>query len=197
MSHQPPTALPRELLGDEDMQRALCAHDFGTVFRMAREHAGMSYSKLGAALDIKPERISALARGTGRITTFDKIRQISEALRVPGHMLGLAPQTWEAEGAPAGTSPWRGAPTRRRTVLRVATTAGPAAALPALHHAPEPARITASYVERLRERTARALELATGVASARPMQRVAPLVNALRPHTELPVVGELLEQAGA
>ncbi|MFC8584690.1 helix-turn-helix domain-containing protein [Streptomyces sp. NPDC057217] len=155
MSYQPPTALPRKLLEDEDMQRALGAHDFGTVFRMAREHAGISYSKLGAELDIKPERISALARGTCRITTFDKIRQVSEALRVPGHMIGLAPQPWETEDAPAETSPWSAAPMHRRTVLRVATTAGLAAALPPLHHAPEPARITASYVERLRERTAR------------------------------------------
>ncbi len=43
----------------------------------------------------------------------------------------------------------------RRTVLQVATTAGLAAALPALHHAPQPARITASYVDRLHERTTR------------------------------------------
>ncbi|MGW3557895.1 helix-turn-helix domain-containing protein [Streptomyces sp. NPDC000963] len=155
MSYQPPTALPRELLEDEDMQHALGAHDFGTVFRMARERAGISYSKLAAELDIKPERISSLARGTGRITSFDKVRLIAQALRVPGHIVGLAPQPWEAEDAPAGTSRWSGPSMHRRTVLQVATTAGLAAALPALHHAPQPARITASYVDRLRERIAR------------------------------------------
>jgi transcriptional regulator with XRE-family HTH domain len=154
---QPPTALPRELLDDEDVQHALSAHDFGTLFRLAREQAGISYSKIAIECDIKPERVGTLARGHGRITTFDKIVQIADALRIPGHMVGLAPRLWETHRAPAGTSSMQTGPNvHRRTVLQAVTATGLAAAIPALHQAePPPNRVSDSYVDRLRERTAR------------------------------------------
>ncbi|MFB8402240.1 helix-turn-helix domain-containing protein [Streptomyces sp. NPDC055912] len=160
MIYQPPTALPRHLLSDEDVQRALHAHDFGTVFRIAREKAGISYSKIATECDIKPDRVGTLARGSGRITSFEKIVQIADALRVPGHMVGLAPRPWEADVAPAAPTSTNGPPQlHRRTVLQVATATGLAAALPALHQAPPPNRITDAYVYRLRERTARLRKL--------------------------------------
>ncbi|MEV5551923.1 helix-turn-helix transcriptional regulator [Streptomyces sp. NPDC052309] len=156
MIPQPPTALPRELLDNEEMQRALATHDFGTVFRLARSHAGISYSKIAAECDIKPIRVGTLARGEGRITSFDKIVEIADALRVPGHMVGLAPRPWETDNSPAHThSREIGPNVRRRTVLQVATTTGLAAALPALHRSPAPKRVTAGYVDQLRARTAR------------------------------------------
>ncbi|MGW2552234.1 XRE family transcriptional regulator [Streptomyces sp. NPDC001635] len=157
MTYQPPTALPRELLDDLAVQRALAEHDFGAVFRLARDRAGISYSRIAAECDIKPERVGTLARGQGRITTFDKIVMIADALRIPGRMVGLAPRPWEKDGPPAhpydaeiGTSS-----VRRRTVLQAATSTGLAAALPALHRPGEPRRITLNYVRHLRERTAR------------------------------------------
>ncbi|SEO55239.1 helix-turn-helix domain-containing protein [Actinacidiphila rubida] len=154
---QPPTALPPELLNAEDLRAALLAHDFGTVFRAARERAGISYSKIAAECDIKPERVGTLARGHGRITTFEKIVQITDALRVPGHMVGLAPRPWEAHRAPAGSPSMQNGPNvHRRTVLQAATATGLAAAIPTLQHEePSPKRITETYVGRLRERTAR------------------------------------------
>ncbi|MFE7330768.1 helix-turn-helix domain-containing protein [Streptomyces sp. NPDC057565] len=156
MIYQPPTALPRRLLDDEDMYRALTAHDFGAVFRIARERAGISYSKIAAECDIKPDRVGTLARGQGRITSFEKIVQIADALRVPGHLLGLAPRPWEADDAPAGTSSTENGPhVRRRTILQAATSTGLAAALPALHRPDPPRRITDTYIDRLRERTTR------------------------------------------
>ncbi|MFP1625595.1 helix-turn-helix domain-containing protein [Streptomyces sp. 5K101] len=54
-----------------------------TVFRLARK-AGISYSKIAAECDIKPERVGALARGRGRVTSFDKVVRIADALRIPG-----------------------------------------------------------------------------------------------------------------
>ncbi|MFF7369834.1 helix-turn-helix domain-containing protein [Streptomyces tricolor] len=157
MTYQPPTALPRNLLEDEEFQRALADHDFGRVFRMARDRAGITYSRIAAECDIKPERVGTLARGEGRITSFSKIVQIADALRVPGHMVGLAPRPWEVGGAPASLNPAETGLTsvRRRTVLQVATTAGLAAAMPTLHRPPTPARVTTAYVQQLRERTAR------------------------------------------
>lgn len=157
MIHQPPTALPRDLLNDEEMRRALEAHDFGTVFRLAKSRAGISYSRIAAECDIKPDRVGTLAKGQGKITTFDKIRQIADALRVPGHMVGLAPRPWETGEPPAHTDdPQIGQTSvRRRTVLQAATTTGLAAALPALTKPPAPEHVSNRDVERLRHRTAR------------------------------------------
>ncbi|MFF5439818.1 XRE family transcriptional regulator [Streptomyces achromogenes] len=156
MTYQPPTALPRDLLDDEEIQRALADHDFGRVFRLARDRANISYSRIAAECDIKPERVGTLARGRGRITTFSKIMQIADALRVPGHMVGLAPRPWEADGGHAHTPSSQIGPTlRRRTVLQVATSTGLAAALPALHRPTPPTRITTGHVQLLRQRTAR------------------------------------------
>ncbi|MEU2487010.1 helix-turn-helix domain-containing protein [Streptomyces sp. NPDC012617] len=156
MTYEPPTALPRGLLSDDDVQRALASHDFGTVFRIARERAGISYSKIAAECDIKPERVGTLARGQGRITTFEKVVQIADALRVPGALVGLAPRPWEADDAPAGTSRTENGPhVRRRTILQAATGTGLAAALPVFHRPDPPSKITNAYVDRLRERTAR------------------------------------------
>ncbi|GAA1539345.1 hypothetical protein GCM10009730_55580 [Streptomyces albidochromogenes] len=101
-TYNPPTALPPEVLDRPDMRSALAAHDFGSVFRLARSEAGISYSKIAAECDIKPERVGSLARGEGSVTTFDKIAKIADALRIPGHLLGLASREWEE---PARTAP--------------------------------------------------------------------------------------------
>ncbi|MGW9496605.1 XRE family transcriptional regulator [Streptomyces prasinus] len=155
MTYHPPTALPPELLDNVEMQRALTEHDFGTVFRLARSRAGISYSRIAAECDIKPERVGTLARGTGRITTFDKVVMIADALRVPGHMVGLAPRPWENGLSVDTHSREIGTTVRRRTVLAAAASTGLAAALPALHQPPDLNRIGPGDVAQLRARTAR------------------------------------------
>ncbi|MET9035294.1 helix-turn-helix domain-containing protein [Streptomyces mirabilis] len=156
MIYQPPIALPQDLLDEEEIQLALSTHDFGTVFRLARTRAGISYSQIAAECDIKPERVGTLAKGRGRITSFDKIVQIADAFRVPGHTVGLAPRPWETDGlpVPAPSTENGSASLRRRTVLQAAT-GGLAATLPRLQALPAPKRVTNDYVGRLRERTAR------------------------------------------
>ncbi|MBV2363982.1 hypothetical protein [Streptomonospora nanhaiensis] len=78
-----------------DMQQALAAHNFGRVFALARKLAGISYSKIAQSCDIKPERVGMLARGSGAITSYGKIVQICDGLRIPGHYVGLLPRPWE------------------------------------------------------------------------------------------------------
>ncbi|WP_257230936.1 helix-turn-helix transcriptional regulator [Streptomyces sp. UH6] len=124
------------------MRAALRAHDFGAVFRLARERAGISYSKLAAECGIKPERVGTLARGQGRIESFGKIATIADALRVPGHLVGLAARLWET--APS-----------RREVIGVGAAVGLASALGDLHRQPVAARVGERDVQVLRERTAR------------------------------------------
>jgi hypothetical protein len=77
------------------MRDALARHDFGVVFAVARKWAGISYSKIGEACGIKPERVGTLAKGIGSITSYDKIAHIADALSIPGDMVGLPPRVWE------------------------------------------------------------------------------------------------------
>ncbi|QXE39329.1 helix-turn-helix domain-containing protein [Streptomyces sp. GMY02] len=152
--YDPPTALPRALLERPDLQAALASHDFGVVFRLARSEAGISYSKIAAECDIKPERVGTLARGHGSVTTFEKIVRIADALRIPGHMLGLAARPWEVSAPPAPTSTTEDRnDMRRRHFLRAST--GLAVSLPALHQPTTGTRLGRGEPEKLRRRTAR------------------------------------------
>ncbi|MEV8568132.1 haloacid dehalogenase-like hydrolase [Streptomyces sp. NPDC051322] len=56
------------------------------------------------------------------------------------------------------------------------------------------AYLTAGEIEQAAAMVGRALELSTGIASIRPRQRIAPLLDQLRPHTGLAAVRDLLEQ---
>lgn len=91
----PGAVLPDHLLARDDVRAALADHDLGTVFHLARQWAGISYSKIAQACDMNPARVGHLAKGSGRITTYDKLTQIADALRIPGHHLGLTPRPWE------------------------------------------------------------------------------------------------------
>ncbi|OPF77849.1 hypothetical protein VT50_0220700 [Streptomyces antioxidans] len=164
-AYEPPTALPRALLNRADMRAAITAHDFGTVFLLARAEAKISYSKIAAECGIKPERVGALARGDGSVTTFEKIATIADALRIPGHMLGLAPRTWEATeqppgypAAPAGTTGTTrdgDSAVRRRGFFKASALAGLAVGLPELTPLTTGHRIGRDIPDRLRQRTAR------------------------------------------
>ncbi|UWE07687.1 helix-turn-helix domain-containing protein [Actinacidiphila bryophytorum] len=156
--YRPATALPRAIVERADMQAAITAHDFGTVFRLARELAGISYSKIAAECGIKPERVGSLARGRGSVTSFEKVTCIADALRIPGHMLGLTPRPWEkSEPLPARdrTSEEDENPVERRRFLRAGTGAGLAATLPELTRPAAGRRVGPELPDRLRLRTAR------------------------------------------
>ncbi|MFF6985580.1 helix-turn-helix domain-containing protein [Streptomyces sp. NPDC010273] len=143
---QPPIALPRAVLDLPAMVEALAAHDFGTVFRLAREEAGISYQRLAVECGIKAERVGALARGRGRVESYEKIATIADALRVPGHLVGLSPRPWETASDSASL--------RRRDVL-AAGAAGLAATLPDVLPPSVPQRVGVGAVTRLRERATR------------------------------------------
>lgn len=144
----PSTALPAWLLKDSELRAAAAAHDFGTVFRLARRQAGISYSQIAIACDIKPDRVGTLARGQGKVATFEKIVQICDALRIPGHLVGLTGRPWEA--LPAGGEAEVDEVLRRRFMQ----VAGLTVMMPASLAAPS-GRIGPQDVARLRERTAR------------------------------------------
>ncbi|MFD3836592.1 XRE family transcriptional regulator [Streptomyces sp. NPDC058642] len=138
------------------MRAAIAAHDFGTVFRLARVEAGISYSKIAAECDIKPERVGLLARGQGSVTTYEKIACIADALRIPGRLLGLVPRAWEgpvSTSAPVADAD--GDELQRRTFLKASAGAGLVIGLPELGRPQVSGRVGSDLPERLRERTAR------------------------------------------
>ncbi|RNG20373.1 XRE family transcriptional regulator [Streptomyces botrytidirepellens] len=151
-TYQPPTALPREVLNHPEMRAAIVAHDFGAVFSLARDLAKVSYSKIAAECDLKPERVGTLARGQGRITSYDKIATIADALRIPGHLLGLAPRDWET----ATSTTREGSETvRRREFFRASAGAGLVLGLPELAQLKAGRQIGRDVPDQLRQRTAR------------------------------------------
>ncbi|WP_254407277.1 XRE family transcriptional regulator [Streptomyces sp. GMY02] len=88
------------------------------------------------------------------MTTFEKIVRIADALRIPGHMLGLAARPWEVSAPPAPTSTTEDRnDMRRRHFLRAST--GLAVSLPALHQPTTGTRLGRGEPEKLRRRTAR------------------------------------------
>ncbi|MFH8595379.1 hypothetical protein, partial [Streptomyces rimosus] len=141
----------------------LATHDFGTVFQLARDAVGISYSRIAAACDIKPERVGTLARGVGRIASFDKISSITDALRIPGHMVGLLPRSWELPLHEKNAAPVRRIATtghgddavRRRNFFRLGAGAGLAVSLPDPVRTAPLGRLGSDYPEYLRRRTAR------------------------------------------
>ncbi|MGW4678783.1 helix-turn-helix domain-containing protein [Micromonospora taraxaci] len=155
----PATALPAHVLERADMRDALARHDFGTVFALARKWAGISYSKIAEACDIKPERVGTLARGDGRITSFEKIATIADALRIPGSLIGLASRSWEGSRVAGGGNRAEAHdsgddPVFRREFLK-STALGASIALGAPLLDSSNARIGSGLAPALRVRTAR------------------------------------------
>ncbi|MBU7598532.1 helix-turn-helix domain-containing protein [Streptomyces sp. P38-E01] len=162
--YRPPTALPGVFLNREDVKIAVAAHDFGTVFRLARSELGISYSKIAAECDIKPERVGLLARGRGNITSFEKVARISDALRIPGRLLGLAARDWETNESScpascaspdANTATSEGGTVKRRHFFRATAGAGMAVGFSDLDRIVVGQQIGHSIPSQLRRRTTR------------------------------------------
>jgi tetratricopeptide (TPR) repeat protein len=151
-----PRPLPPHVLARVDVRQALEHHDFGRLFRLARKWGGVSFLKIADACEIKPERVGRLARGKGNITSYAKIAAIADGLRVPGHLIGLAPRPWENHSNPEAAPKSEGEGVQRRAFLLTASLATAAASTPGVSPLSQPrGRIGNAAIERLRERTAR------------------------------------------
>ncbi|MEV2279201.1 hypothetical protein AB0I72_26850 [Nocardiopsis sp. NPDC049922] len=101
MTPAPPLVLPRSFLDRPDVRHALANRDFGTAFRLATDELDqISNRKIALACGIKHERVGRIIRGQMRITSLDKIEEIADGLRIPGHLLGLASRPWEQTTPP-------------------------------------------------------------------------------------------------
>jgi tetratricopeptide (TPR) repeat protein len=120
-SYKPSAALPAETLRRAEVLKAIEDHDFGRLFYLARKWAGISYAKIADSTGIKPERVGSLARRRGSIKTYEKIAEIADGMRIPGHLLGLTPRPWEgsnASGRMQRPRRWTDEATEVRSLLR-------------------------------------------------------------------------------
>lgn len=109
-----------DVLAREDVTAALAEHDFASVFTLLKKWGGLSQNRIAAACELTPGRVSAVISGERQLTSYAVICRISDGLRIPGHLLGLARRPWEVQtpdeqqqGAetdrqlPAEDGPWR------------------------------------------------------------------------------------------
>lgn len=87
--------LPVSLLTDPVMIEACRARDFGRIFQLVRMRAGIYPSMIARRCELTPSRVGEVIGGRRQLLHMDVIERISDGLRIPGHMLGLARRTWE------------------------------------------------------------------------------------------------------
>ncbi|WP_432148269.1 hypothetical protein [Streptomyces sp. bgisy029] len=87
--------LPVGLLTDPVMIEACRARDFGRIFRLVKARAGIYPSMIARRCDLTPSRVGEVIAGRRQLLHMDVIERISDGLRIPGHMLGLARRSWE------------------------------------------------------------------------------------------------------
>ncbi|MFI8401802.1 hypothetical protein ACIGG5_16395 [Streptomyces sp. NPDC085463] len=87
--------LPVSLLTDPVMIEACRSRDFGRVFQLVKTRAGIYPSMIARRCDLTPSRVGEVIAGRRQLLHMDVIERISDGLRIPGHMLGLARRTWE------------------------------------------------------------------------------------------------------
>ncbi|MFJ9842034.1 hypothetical protein ACIRYZ_16460 [Kitasatospora sp. NPDC101155] len=97
--------LPSRLLADPEMISACAARDFARIFQLAKRKGGFHPSRIARACDLTPSRVGEVMQGKPKITNMAVIERISDGLRIPGHMLGLADRSWERAAIPARRQP--------------------------------------------------------------------------------------------
>ncbi|AGP58128.1 helix-turn-helix domain-containing protein [Streptomyces rapamycinicus] len=91
-----PGPLAPDTLDRDDLRRALEEHDFAAVFSLIKKWGGLSQNRIAAACQLTPGKVSTIMNGSSRVTSIEVIRRIADGLRIPGHLVGLAPQPWES-----------------------------------------------------------------------------------------------------
>ncbi|MET7304969.1 helix-turn-helix transcriptional regulator [Embleya sp. NPDC005575] len=96
---------PTELLATPAMIRACADRDLGAIFRLAQDDLGFTLSKLARLCEMTPSRVGDYVKGRAQVRQQHVIERVSQGLRIPGEMLGLAPQPWEENRAGDATGP--------------------------------------------------------------------------------------------
>ncbi|MEV0282435.1 hypothetical protein AB0I22_39625 [Streptomyces sp. NPDC050610] len=100
--YEQPAGLPPRLLSDAAMIRACQERDFSKIFELAKSRGGFYPSRIARHCDMTPSRVSEVLSGRRAIKDMSVIERVSDGLRIPGHMLGLARRAWETPPALTG-----------------------------------------------------------------------------------------------
>ncbi|TQS20795.1 helix-turn-helix domain-containing protein [Microbispora hainanensis] len=76
------------------MLDALKKRNIGQVFRLIRQYAGVSQTRIGIAVNLSQGKVSEIMRGTAQVTALDVFERIADGLHMPDPArlaLGLAP----------------------------------------------------------------------------------------------------------
>ncbi|WP_415950109.1 helix-turn-helix domain-containing protein [Streptomyces sp. KLOTTS4A1] len=98
-----PPELPARLLVDPEMIHACRVRDFARIFRLVKTRAGIYPSMIARRCDLTPSRVGEVMAGRRQLQHMDVIERISDGLRIPGDLLGLARRPWETPQALAVT----------------------------------------------------------------------------------------------
>ncbi|ONH34464.1 MULTISPECIES: helix-turn-helix domain-containing protein [Protofrankia] len=100
-----------QLLERDEMCAALRARDFGAAFRLMKQYDGASQNRIASPVEgLTQSRISRVMRDKERIISIHPIERIADGLRIPGHLLRLAPRPWEIPDPASGPAPPNGLP---------------------------------------------------------------------------------------
>ncbi|MEV6382010.1 helix-turn-helix transcriptional regulator [Streptomyces sp. NPDC051773] len=94
-----PQELPARLLTDPEMIHACRVRDFSEVFRLVKIKAGIYPSMIARRCHLTPSRVGEVMSGRRQLQHMDVVERISDGLRIPGHLLGLARRHWETPKA--------------------------------------------------------------------------------------------------
>ncbi|GAA1225632.1 hypothetical protein GCM10009665_15110 [Kitasatospora nipponensis] len=97
----PSAGLPSRLLADPEMVAACKVRDFAVIFGLAKARGGFHPSRIARVCELTPSRVGEVIAGSRTITNMAVIERIADGLRIPGHMVGLAPRAWERQSAPS------------------------------------------------------------------------------------------------
>ncbi|MEV0161060.1 helix-turn-helix domain-containing protein [Nonomuraea fuscirosea] len=90
-----PVVIPADLWQRPDMHTALTKRDIGHLFRLVRQYAGISQTRIGVAVGFSQGKVSEYMQGKAQVTALDVFERIAEGLGMPDParmLLGLAPR---------------------------------------------------------------------------------------------------------
>ena len=91
-----PVSIPPDLWERPEMLDALQKRNIGQVFRLIRQYAGVSQTRIGIAVNLSQGKVSEIMRGTAQVTALEVFERIADGLRMPDSArlaLGLAPSS--------------------------------------------------------------------------------------------------------
>lgn len=89
-----PVVVPADLWERPEMVSALTNRDIGHVFRLVRQYAGSSQTRIGVAVGLSQGKVSEIMKGAVQVTSFEVFERVAEGLHMPDlarMTLGLAP----------------------------------------------------------------------------------------------------------